>query len=131
MPGDYAFPFSFQVPAGLPSSLIYKNNDLREKPKAKIKYSVRTTLLGHGGEKHMSYKKVLLIRQTPPELLHDIARTGEKEIKSFCCINQGISRLSVIFDKNIFEPNEVSKVKIQLDNKGCNIDMRNVTFKLE
>lgn len=44
MPGDYAIPFSFTLPAGIPSSLYYKNSSIAAKPKAKVKYHIRATL---------------------------------------------------------------------------------------
>ena len=54
-PGDYAFPFSFQIPQGLPSSILYTNKHHDKKPKAKVKYTVKVLLKGKESD-HMKYK---------------------------------------------------------------------------
>jgi Arrestin (or S-antigen), N-terminal domain len=64
--GDYAIPFTFQVPSGLPSSLLYSNKHHAKKPKAKVKYTVRAVLQGHHGSV-MKYKQVLVLREIPPQ----------------------------------------------------------------
>ena len=55
-PGDYAIPFSFTLPAHVPSSLYYKNKHIQAKPKAKVKYHIRATLKGHNNHTQMKYK---------------------------------------------------------------------------
>mmetsp|Transcript_19759 Transcript_19759/g.18810 ORF Transcript_19759/g.18810 Transcript_19759/m.18810 type:complete len:80 (-) Transcript_19759:432-671(-) len=79
----------------------------------------------------MDHKKMIVIRQTPPQYMENISNGNEKHIKSWCCINQGHSKVSAVFEKNIFEPNEVTKAQAHVDNKGCNIALTGVNFKLE
>lgn len=62
-PGDYAIPFSFQLPQGIPSSLFYKNKHIQGKPKAMVKYQIRANLKGHHDKSLMKYKQVLVIRE--------------------------------------------------------------------
>ena len=62
-PGDYAIPFSFQLPSGIPSSLYYKNKHIQAKPKAMVKYHIRASLKDHHNHSHMKYKQVLVIKE--------------------------------------------------------------------
>ncbi len=55
-PGDYVVPFSFTLPPGLPSSLVYHKHDCFESPKAKIKFHIRALLKNHVGHKVMTHK---------------------------------------------------------------------------
>lgn len=51
----------------MPSSINYKNNKMREKPKAKIKYYVKTVVHTVNPKDEMKYKQVLAIREKPVE----------------------------------------------------------------
>mmetsp|Transcript_19823 Transcript_19823/g.14581 ORF Transcript_19823/g.14581 Transcript_19823/m.14581 type:complete len:87 (+) Transcript_19823:174-434(+) len=42
---DYSIPFSFKLPPVLPQSIYFKDNNHPAKPKAKVKYFIRGTLL--------------------------------------------------------------------------------------
>jgi hypothetical protein len=44
VPGDYSIPFSFQLPAGLPSTIFYKNRHKEAKPKAQVKYTIKAKI---------------------------------------------------------------------------------------
>ena len=78
----------------------------------------------------MVYKQVLTIRE-PMAFQQDITKTSEHKIKTWCCINQGDSRIDVQFPKNIFYPNEICESKILLDNSKCQIAMTNVRLAIE
>ena len=53
----------------------------------------------------MKYKQVLIVRE---ELAFKdkIEQTSENKITTWCCVDQGRSKIHVQFDKNSFFPNE-------------------------
>jgi hypothetical protein len=55
--------FSFTLPTGIPSSFYYKDKKCREKPKAKVKYTVGCELEIPG--ENLKTKQVLIIREPP------------------------------------------------------------------
>lgn len=63
-PGDYTIPFEFTLPANIPSSMMYKNPNHRDKPSAKIKYSIRAVVDTHD-KKVLKYKQWLIIHEPP------------------------------------------------------------------
>lgn len=56
-------PFAFNLPAGIPSSVYFKDNHIEQKPKGKVKYHIKAILLGHHGKEVMKYKQVVVIRE--------------------------------------------------------------------
>jgi hypothetical protein len=86
-PGDYAVPFSFSLPAKIPSSLYYKNKHIQAKPKACVKYHIRASLKNHHHHSLMKFKTVMVIKE------HDVAfevgkkTTSELPITTWCCVN--------------------------------------------
>lgn len=63
--GSSEINFQFQLPTGIPSSFYFKDKGCREKPKAKVKYTVQATLVADHTNDHMKYKQVLIIREPP------------------------------------------------------------------
>ena len=79
----------------------------------------------------MKYKQVLIIREHPPNFEKDISKVSENNITTWCCVNQGTSRIEVKFEKNTFEPTEHAKCKAILDNSACNVAMQHVRLSIE
>jgi len=64
VPGDYTIPFEFNLPEGLPSSIMFKQKHMREKPSAKVKYSIKAKVTTHD-DKVLKYKQWLVIQEPP------------------------------------------------------------------
>ena len=86
-PGDYAIPFTFVLPVGIPSSLLFKNHHVQGHPKAKVKYHLRATLKGHGGHCVMKYKQILMVREPGVMAQGAIKQTSENRLTTWCCVD--------------------------------------------
>ena len=67
-PGAYVIEFSFNLPEGIPSSINTHVKNVRERPKAKIKYFVKAKVHGFDRNDNMKYKQVLIVREPPVAL---------------------------------------------------------------
>ncbi len=47
IPGDYSIPFSFMMPANLPSSFQFIDQHNWQRPKGKVKYSIKAMMMDH------------------------------------------------------------------------------------
>lgn len=130
-PGTYAISFQFQLPVGMPSSIYFKDTHVRERPKAKIKYHVKTTIHCANHKENMKYKQVLVIREPPVEFKMNEAQMEESKISTWCCIDQGVSKMWANYEKNIYTPNEVAKAMIHVDNSQCTLAVTQVKFFVE
>jgi hypothetical protein len=129
--GSSEVSFQFTLPTGIPSSFYYKDKKCREKPKAKVKYTVKATLCSTLTSEEMKYKQVLIIREPPVTF-----KTGDKQmevsqIKTCCCMDKGQSTMYSEFEKNVFLPNEIVKGYVHVDNDRCQIACTNVHFAAE
>ena len=118
-PGVYQVEFTTNLPENIPSSLYFKEKHEREKPKAKIKYYVKATLKTHDKHDEMKYKQVLMIREKPVNFKTNDAQSETSNIKTWCCIDQGTSTMSSLFQKNQFLPNEVALGSVRVNNVEC------------
>ncbi len=97
---------------------------------AKVKYTISASLKGHHNKVHMKYKQVLMIREGA-SAAGNLKQTSENQITTWCCANQGTSRIEVEFEKNVFEPSEVCRAFVRLDNSHCNVRLENVRLAVE
>lgn len=72
---------------GMPSSINFKDTSVREHPKAKVKYYVKTTL--HTQDRHhsMKYKQILAIREAPVQFKMNEQQAEESKVTTWCCID--------------------------------------------
>ena len=129
--GLYQVNFQTELPSKIPSSLNFKEKHSREEPKAKIKYYIKVKLHAANSHDDMKYKQVLAIREKPVDLVVGEAQSETSEIKTWCCISQGTSTMSSVFNKNVFLPNELAEGQIKINNELCNIAAHRVSFFVE
>lgn len=120
--------FSFKLPEHIPSSFYYKDKKCREKPMAKVKYTVGAKL---EASPDMKYKQVLIIREPPVAFKAGEVQQETSQIKTCCCLDKGTSSMSSVFEKNVFMPNEHVRGSVKVDNANCQIDCTNVHFAVE
>ncbi len=66
---------------------------------------------------------MLIVKERPPSLEKDISRVSEMKVTTWCCTDQGTSRIEVKFSKNTFEPNEKVHCDVIINNSKCNVAM--------
>lgn len=130
-PGNYTIDFSFILPDHIPSSLNFKDKKSREEPKAKVKYFVKVKLDCKDDDEEMKYKQVLVIREKPVDFEANEQLKEKSEIKTWCCIDQGKSKLKSTFEKNVYQPDEEAVAEVKVDNEECKLDVSKVSFFIE
>lgn len=85
----------------------------------------------HHHDDDMKCKQVIAIREPPVPFTAGATQDDRDEIKTWCCISQGTSKLTTEFEKNVYTPLECAKAKIKVDNAQCQIDCTEVKFMVE
>lgn len=71
------FNFEFLLPKDLPASIYYLNKDHNQKPKAKVRYSIKVSLLTEDDMK-INYKQMLIVHE-PPNKKEGIIEENDEE----------------------------------------------------
>ena len=109
---------------------MFKNTKIHAKPMGKIKYHIRVKLDTKSNFGEMFYKQILIVREEIA-FKEGIGQVSENKITTWCCVDQGTSKIEVKFPKNSFFPNEVVDAKVLLDNTRCNVALTNVRLAVE
>lgn len=104
------------MPANLPSSFQFIDDKMWQRPKGKVKYSIKAMMKDHHDKVMMHHKQVLILREMGDAYKENITHTDENNISTWCCCSQGVSRVITTFEKNVFEPHELCKAIVNIDN---------------
>jgi len=126
-PGQYTFPFAFQIPAGLPGSFFFQ----RGGAVAEIKYSVEGYLKPEVDTiPKLKHKLFLTMREDMQKNIQTKELNLTKSLSTWCCINQGTISLRTAFEKNAYAPGEEARMLTEIDNSKCGLNVDNVVFHL-
>ena len=117
-PGQYCFPFQFQLANGIPGSLIISNDEL----KAEIKYSVKGIIEPWKDThiKKMKSKQLLIVREPVPAEYGDM-HEDTSNVTSCCCFGKGSAKVKASFEKNFYSTQETAKCTAWVDNSECSV----------
>ncbi|CDW76035.1 UNKNOWN [Stylonychia lemnae] len=106
IPGDFVIPFQFQLPQGVPATIFIKQEKHSKKLKGFIKYYIRGSLITVKDIPEMGYKQGLVVREKlQDDKIQSRVQQGFK-IKTWCCLNKGISSLEIQLNQKIYEPDD-------------------------
>jgi len=124
--GQYAYPFSFIIPAHLPGSFEYYTDRIS----AFIKYQVKVKILPINDEKPFKFSTILVVRQTPSMFNYQQNLTDTRQITTWCFFNKGTATLNVSYQKNNFALDEIIQMQCNLNNTRCQLDSTAIMLQL-
>ena len=75
-------------------------------------------------------KRLLIVSKYPENANFDIAYDQFAAFKKLLILNAGNSKVSVFLEKDSFQPNELLKVNLDIDNTGCSRTLNSIKVKL-
>ena len=70
-PGDYAIPFEFVLPEGIPGSVCYRDDTRMDKPKCEVKYTIKA-VLNSNDNRVLKYKQMLVVHEKYENFLQNV-----------------------------------------------------------
>ncbi|KAE9005033.1 hypothetical protein PR002_g16878 [Phytophthora rubi] len=103
-PGEYEFPFSFRLPASLPSSFQMKDRQLVElgSMESSITYKARATIRIDGAVRpYIEDSRPFIVQRPPPDYItRPLQRSSSDKIRVFRVFSCGMCTLSASLDHN-------------------------------
>jgi len=130
-PGQYAFPFQFQLPltgrkgGKLAGSFHYKDGDAGWRGvgrqvrdlKAKVEYSL-VTVIDLEGEKDLEERTPFAVYEQLVDALVLPSGSNSKDVVQCLCINKGKCTVSAQLEKNFYYPGDTARVIATFDNNS-------------
>jgi len=115
-PGQYSFPFVFQIPMGLPG--VFEGTSSSQ-ARGSISYSIHGECeVGGMFNANIRHQQNFVINELLQENIVPITELKVANVKLCCCITRGHARLSVHVSKNCFAPGEVAQVICEVRNSS-------------
>ncbi|OQR84994.1 hypothetical protein ACHHYP_12450 [Achlya hypogyna] len=113
-PGQYIYPFQYQLPPGLPGCYDNAHDD---DVKAKIEYSIKGTLCIDGVfTRDLKHRQRLTVFAQLAGFVAPSVAEKTQTVRLLCCFNQGTCSLRVAMDKNMYGPGEVPMIQCDVHN---------------
>lgn len=126
--GQWCFPFSLALNQQLPGTFGEKEVHFQ----AKIKYKAKVELQALRKDvKPLKFTQELVVREPiKNQMLYNIPVENSVSAKTWCCIDQGVSKMKCFFEKNTYCPGELANMVCEVDNSLCNLPVRAVNMRL-
>lgn len=129
--GQYQFPFSFILSGNIPSSFFEYNSSFDNSEKFVIDYTISCGLFD-------PYKKQYFITSIPfivEEISNIPAYTATKlynrQLRAYCCcLNIGIMKYNVYFEKDKFHFGDEANIIVDIDNSECKVGIKLLKLKI-
>ena len=117
MPGQYSYPFSFQLPTGIPGTYVYENRGTIDITKASITYSLNCELFDGSGMVCNSSCPIAVMEKAKRQDNYDVLEEVDETLTTGCCYEQGQGNVKIkaIFEKDQVKMNEALSVRISCD----------------
>lgn len=116
-PGQYQFPFSFQLPAGLPGVFEARGTRWNTTYEAETLYHIIGEVDCADGSEIKHHHR-LIMHAAPPSSIQAQTREETANIYVCCCINRGSVTMNASFNKNAFLPGETAQVICNVQNRS-------------
>ena len=122
--GQYTFPISFILNSGLPSTFnysFYKHGSCH----ANVNYVIQASIGGGMGSRIPSIQcsQNLTVNQELLISSGTMRKELNKEIKTWCCVSKGHSKITTYFEKNDYVPGEQAYIITEVDNSKGKADI--------
>lgn len=71
----------------------------------------------------LKFTQPLVVREPLKQIVSSVQQDHTVNVTTWCCINQGSSRLRCFFDKNAYVPGETAKIISEMDNSNCKLSI--------
>jgi len=120
MPGQYQFPFSFQLPTHLPGSFYERPQQGRydEKWHASIYYRIEAECDSQGWNWNIKHEQPLTIHERVWGQSEPQVAEKESNVMYCCCFNQGKVLIRAHFSRDAYAPGEQATLEVEVENKS-------------
>lgn len=128
MPGQYSFPFQFQLPAGLPGTFAESGRRWGTTYEAETSYFITGDVHCADGSEIRHQQRLIVYEKLMTDI-QAVALEKTANIYVCCCINRGSVHMESTFDKNAYVSGETAQVVCKVQNNSTS-DITAIKTKL-
>lgn len=130
MPGQYQFPFSFQLPDGLPGDFEEQRRvNGTDSYRASIRYTLTAECQAPGWRQDIVSVQPIIVDEHIRGSLAPVSEERTASVRFCCCIPRGDATMKVTFDKTCYMPGETAQIICEANNRS-KVDFRAIVVKL-
>jgi len=124
-PGQYQYPFSFQLPDQIPGTFEIKHHDYD----GRIRYTLTVLLSCSSAAQPIKYKTELIVRQRPTVPNYNAPVTVEQDV-CICFSSKGRCSMTCNFQSDTYQPGDTATLMTTVRNELCQADIKSFVVGL-
>ncbi len=124
-PGQYQFPFAFQLPEHLPGSFGIKHLDYD----GRVRYALTAVLTSADSRQPVKCRTELIVRQQPQMANYNAPVVSEQSV-CVCCVSKGRCKLECCFQSDTYQPGQDAILMCRADNRLCTVAVKSFNVSL-
>ncbi|KDO28330.1 hypothetical protein SPRG_06569 [Saprolegnia parasitica CBS 223.65] len=126
-PGQYIYPFQYQLPIGLPGTF---DNQCHDGVDARVQYSIKGRLRVDGFfSRDVKRRQTFIVYAQLAGYVAPSVAEKTQVVRFLCCFRQGTCYLRVGMDKNMYTPGDVPMILCDIRNESAK-DVRRMRCEL-
>jgi len=129
LPGNYSYPFSFQVPTGIPGTYAHDSGYGVNKKTCSVTYTLYAELIINGGGSDLIGRSgcpIVIMQQARTPYNYDMDANITNKVTTWCCIDRGNVGVKCKFEKDVVRMDESVSMRFSIDNKQCKAKLSQV-----
>lgn len=125
-PGEYTYPFSFQLPTNLPGTYVHSSGFGTNQMSCSCTYTLYCELLNGFSMVGRTMCPIVIMQQPRSQIMYDVPCEITKAVKTWCCCSKGTVNIKALFEKDKVRMNETVAMRFTADNTNCKLDIRSM-----
>ena len=131
-PGQYQFPFSFRLGSDAPASFDYKWKMKGHRCEATVTYILTAILEDKTTDTYLTGGGDVLANTVMQVVPQGMGRPMNRKVQleetvtDMCCMGKGSVKAAVLFDKDEYRIGGKAFLRVEVDNRRCQVDVRSI-----
>lgn len=132
LPGSYSYPFTFQVPAGIPGTYGHESGYHSNRAECSCTYMMYVELVmnnvpqGSQGMLGRAMCPIVIMQQARTPYNYNMEAKIDNKITTWCCCSQGSVSVNCVFEKDVVRMNECVTMRFNIDNANSKVGIKSV-----
>jgi hypothetical protein len=137
LPGQYSYPFTFQVPAGIPGTYGHESGYHSNRAECSVTYMLYAELVlndvqpGQQGMIGRSMCPIVIMQQARTPYNYNMEANITNKVTTWCCCNKGNVGVNCTFEKDVVRIDEAVTMRFNIDNSNSKIGIKTVKAVLK
>jgi hypothetical protein len=136
LPGNYSYPFTFQVPSGIPGTYGHESGNQSNRARCSSSYMVYVELVMNGEADEdrtigRAMCPIIITQKARNPINYNLPANIDSKVTTWGCIDRGNISVNCLFEKDVVTMTDCISMKFNIDNSKSKVSIKNLNAVLK